>query len=182
MGEQRLVGQSCSGAWLGEQVPGSPEKGGGEVWREEPTRASWAGQEGGRVAEGIPGGERGCAKVQPARPGELDLDKDPGRCESLEPLSGPLASRDRGRTQHKQGFRGPLYGCSQAQGRLGTMQGKGTSRPHQEVSAAGWWGSLVQALALESMTHPRLWARRRRNRRAFAASSSYGAAGGPGDP
>lgn len=108
VGEQRLVGQSCSGAWLGEQVPGSPEKGGGEVWREEPTRASWAGQEGGRVVEGIPGGERGCAKVQPARPGELDLDKDPGRCESLEPLSGPLASRDRGRTQHKQGFRGPL--------------------------------------------------------------------------
>ena len=51
---------------------------------ERSRQVSWAGGEGGRVGEGIPGAERGRAKVLPARPGELDLDKDPGRCESPE--------------------------------------------------------------------------------------------------
>lgn len=44
------------------------------------------GRNGEGMRAGDPRRKRGRAKVQPARPGELDLDNEPGRCETPEPF------------------------------------------------------------------------------------------------
>ena len=57
-----------------------------ELCGEEPTgELGWAGKVGG-WGRGPQEERAGRAKVWPARPGGLDLDNGPGRCESLDHL------------------------------------------------------------------------------------------------
>ena len=142
----------------GLQMPCGPEKGGqGGLQRGADMWAELDG-EGGKMRKGIPEGERRRAKVQLARLEGLVLDNDPGRCESLELLKSMKAIWLQVTDAHlntNRDSRDSSMGCSQAQGGLRTRCGKDTSRAtHRRSQQHQQWGTLVQALPLESMTQP----------------------------